>query len=284
MTIISIRDNKRNIEHGCFESLESAYVHILHLFMMLGLYGSESLQCITDFVITEFRSHILINTFYIDNTEFNLYEHRSNTQVKFDKVHNYIEEYRGKLMTCKSGNKMNVFISNDILQASECAPIDFGTKVEDDKNDILALEEHIQALRSKREAEIKKISDLKKKATVVSVKIDDKTSLKDAMEVMAKEGRLEKKNSREKFFIDKDLYFKIKGEIDIGFRDEDNIPDVFINSYKMFEEFENSGLLSGSLSDDELFEHYLTTNVREYNKVAMNFDIFRDDTWMNKHT
>lgn len=89
--------------------------------------------------------------------------------------------------------------------------------------------------------------------------------------------------TKAKFKIDRDIYFKIKKEIEEGKRHPDKLPELFVEEYKIFSGMEAENMLDLELSDDA-FREYIKHKPEKKKNFATAFDnIFDNDNWGNKN-
>jgi hypothetical protein len=89
--------------------------------------------------------------------------------------------------------------------------------------------------------------------------------------------------TKAKFKIDKDIYFKIKKEIQEGERHPEKLPELFVEEYKIFSKMELENMLDLETSDDA-FKEYIKHKPEKKKNFATVFDnIFDNDNWGNKN-
>ncbi len=89
--------------------------------------------------------------------------------------------------------------------------------------------------------------------------------------------------TKAKFKIDRDIYFRIKKEIEDGERHPDKLPELFVEEFKIFSGMEAENMLDLESSDDA-FKEYIKHKPEKKKNFATAFDnIFDNDNWGNKN-
>jgi len=86
-----------------------------------------------------------------------------------------------------------------------------------------------------------------------------------------------------KFKIDKDIYLKIKKEIENGERHPEKLPELFVEEYKIFSKMELENMLDLESSDDAFKEYIKHKPDKKKNFETVFDNIFDNDNWGNKN-
>jgi hypothetical protein len=89
--------------------------------------------------------------------------------------------------------------------------------------------------------------------------------------------------TKAKFKIDKDIYLKIKKEIEDGERHPEKLPELFVEEFKIFSKMESENMLDLEESDDAFKEYIKYKPDKKKNFVTVFDNIFDNDNWGNKN-
>ena len=252
---------------GIFETLEFAYNYILQFIYNFYRYNKllNINSIINNIQIIEYNDNNIYNI-YIFNKNFQLINNNYDTII-FNNI--YINDIVDKLQKINNSNsnELNIFIPNNFF--------DTDTINNNDNNEINCelqiLQDKIETLKNIKGTEnefLNKIKEnIKNKEEEIYIKKSNNLSVKKKFE-NKKEYYNKMKN---KFKIDKDIYFKLREEITNGERTLQSLPELFIDEFNIFQKLELENKINLELSDD-IFEEYLKYKPEKTQNFMTNFD------------
>jgi len=305
---------------GVYLSIDTAYNHLLQFLYNLQRYhkiitGSTcSIKpIISNFQIIQYEDNSVINLYNL-NSNFNLVDSNFQ-QLKFTKpsIIDFISKLEIGSRLNIDTNDLNLFIPinfteteiKNIVQPEPKNPTPTHTNIQVHIPLILKSETETltESICSASEVS-KELQELQEKIALLdAMKQNERTSLDKIKEnIKSKEEqvflekiktetikqKLEQKKeyydkTKAKFKIDRDIYFKIKKEIEDGERQTDNLPELFVEEFKIFSKMEQEKMLDLESSDDA-FKEYIKHKPEKKKNFATTFDnIFENDNWGNKN-
>lgn len=269
---------------GIYMSLEIAYNHLLQFIYNLQRYYKiiSGTECSIKPILNNFQ---IIQ--YNDNLVVNLYSINSNFCLVDSKLVNYtfntlsITDFVSKLEKLSNNYKLdqddlNLFIPinftdteiKNIIQPSEQQNKDINKELQD-------LQHKMSLLTEIKNVEQNTLNKIKQ-----NIKSKEEQTFLDKVKSESIKQKIEQKKeyyekTKNKYKIDKNIYFKIKQEIEEGKRSKDKLPELFIDDYKIFTKMEENKLLSMELSDDE-FQEYLKYKPEKKQTFVTMFDDIND--------
>ena len=296
---------------GIYTSLETAYNHLLQFLYNLQRYHKIITGTICsikpvlgNFQIIQYEDNSVVNLFNI-NTNFKLIDINLQ-QLTFSKlsITDFILKLEQTTNLNIDSNDLNLFIpinfteteikniiqppsvqSNQQIQSNiietetstESNPI-FGHEV---TKELQELKTKIELLDSMKKSERSTLNKIKE-----NIKSKQEKVILEKIKTETIKQKLEKKKeyydkTKNKFKIDKEIYFKLKKEIDEAETTADKLPELFIDEFKIFSQMELNKLLDLESSDDA-FKEYIKFKPEKKKNFATNFDnIFENDNWGN---
>jgi hypothetical protein len=271
---------------GIYTTLDIAYSYLLqfiyNFYRYYKLYAGNSLNIslmLKNYQIIQYENNIVINLYNINN-KFKLVDVNSNIiNITTISIIDFIAKLENITDDVNiNSNDLNLFIP---INFTETEKTNFNT------NDINIELKELQA-------KIELLGEMKQNEQNTLCKIKENIKTKEEQVFMEKiktetiKQKIEQKKeyyekSKNKFKIDKNIYFKIKEEINSGDREPNNLPELFIEEFKIFSKLEEDDLLNLELSDD-IFQEYLKYKPEKIINFITNFDnIFNNDNWANKN-
>ena len=277
---------------GIYSTLDIAYNHLLQFMYNFNRYykltnPSKDMEynlrlLVKNFQIIHYDNNMVINLYNVDNT-FKLVDIHSN-YVNISTVS--ISDFILKLENiCEEinidSNDLKLFIPVNFTETEvikkKSQPNNENT-LKDVNKELKELKEKIELLDELKETEkisLNKIkNELKTKEEQVFMEKIKNERLKEKFE-QKKEYYEKMKN---KFKIDKELYYRIKSEIKNGNRELKNLPELFIDEYKIFSKLEEHQILEIE-SSDKLLEEYLKYKPEK----KQNFNTLYDNIFNSNH-
>ena len=275
---------------GIYSTLDIAYNHLLQFMYNFNRYykltnPSKDMEynlrlLVKNFQIIHYDNNMVINLYNVDNT-FKLVDIHSNyiniSTVSISdfilKLENICEEIN------IDSNDLKLFIPVNFTETEviKKQPTNENT-LKDVNKELKELKEKIELLDELKETEkisLNKIkNELKTKEEQVFMEKIKNERLKEKFE-QKKEYYEKMKN---KFKIDKELYYRIKSEIKSGSRELTNLPELFIDEYKIFSKLEEHQILEVE-SSDKLLEEYLKYKPEK----KQNFNTLYDNIFNSNH-
>lgn len=271
---------------GIYTKLDIAYNYLLQILYTFYRYHKmiEKRSCnieliIKNFQIIEYDDNMVINLYNINN-DFKLIDIHSNI---FNSSTISIIDFISKLENMININDINID-SNELNLFIPINFIDTDIYKDDEKKNTLPNDINLELIELQTKIDLlAKMKDNEEKSLE---KIKDNTKVKEEQVFMEQiknekiKQKLEQKKeyyekSKNKFKIDKNLYFKIKEEIKNNQREEYNLPELFIEEFQIFTKLEENNMLN-RLSDEE-FEDYLKYKPEK----KQNFKTLYDDIFNN---
>jgi len=305
---------------GIYTSLETAYNHLLQFLYNLQRYhkiitgNSCSIKPVLgNFQIIQYEDNSVVNLFNI-STNFKLTDINLQ-QLTFSKLSiiDFISKLEQESNLNIDSNDLNLFIPinfteteikniiqpplfqsnqqtrSNFVSTRNIAETESSTESSTDPNIIVNdVSKELQELQTKIE-----LLDAMKNSEKLSLdKIKENIKSKEEQVILEKvktetiKQKLERKKeyydkTKSKFKIDKEIYFKLKKEIDDGERSPDKLPELFVDEFKIFSQMELDNLLDLELSDNA-FKEYIKHKPEKKKNFSTNFDnIFENDNWGN---
>lgn len=302
---------------GIYASLDIAYNHLLQFLYNLQRYHKiitgnicSVKPVLGNFQIIQYEDNSVINLFNI-NSNFHLVDINLN-KLNFTKlsITDFISKLEESTRLNLDQNDLNLFIpinfteteiknivqppeqnnslnslnspespelSNSYTKSVQIIP----NEVNNELRELQAKIALLDAMKNSEKTSLNKIKEnIKSKEEQVFLEKVKTETIKQKLE-MKKEYYEKTKN---KFKIDKDIYFKIKKEIEDGERTPDKLPELFIDEFKIFTQMEVDNLLDLESSDDA-FREYIKHKPEKKKNFVTNFDnIFENDNWENKNS
>jgi hypothetical protein len=209
-----IKDNNDII--GVYKKLDEAYDFVI--FINNYINKKTNINIIKNIKIFKYKNNTIKNIYYI-NSKLKLSETQENLQNNNDNIDN-------------ESSEINIFIPNE-KEISEINDVN-----------MFELKEKIILLEKIKNNEYDKLQELKKdfiskeeKYTEDKIKINNK-------KLKLKQEQEKWDSIKKKFEADKKLYFVFKQEIENNIREVEDIPELFINIYPIFEKLDNDKYLN----------------------------------------
>jgi len=306
---------------GIYTSLETAYNHLLQFLYNLQRYhkiitgNSCSIKPVLgNFQIIQYEDNSVVNLFNISTnfklTDINLQEQTfsklsiidfiskleqaSNLNIDSNDLNLFIPinftETEIKNIIQPPSVQLNQQIRSNFISIGNITETESSTEIQTQNNIIFEhdISEELQELQTKIE-----LLDAMKNSEKSSLdKIKENIKSKEEQVILEKvktetiKQKLERKKeyydkTKNKFKIDKEIYFKLKKEINDGERTPDKLPELFIDEFKIFSQMELDKLLDLESSDDA-FKEYIKHKPDKKKNFSTNFDnIFENDNWGN---
>lgn len=268
---------------GIYISLDLAYNYLLQFLYNFYRYNKiltgDSCNIkilIKNFQIIQYNNNVVINIYQLDSN-FKLID-VNMIAIKFTSIS--IIDLLLKLDNINDNdninidsNELNLFIPITITETSH--PVN--------NRDLIELETKMNMLKTMKENEKINLDKIKD-----NIKIKEEQVFMEKIKNESIKNKLEQKKEYydklfNKFKIDKDIYFKIKKEIDNGERNINNLPILFIDEYNIFNKLNNENYLNSSYCLDDIFQQYLKFKPEKTQHFVSNYDnIFENDNWGNK--
>lgn len=273
---------------GIYTKLDIAYNYLLQILYTFYRYHKmiEHKPCnieliIKNFQIIEYDDNMVINLYNINNN-FKLIDIHSNI---FNSSTISVIDFISKLENIININDINIdsndlnlfipinFIDTDIYKDDEKK----NTLPNDINRELIELQTKIDLLAKMKDNEEKSLEKIKD-----STKIKEEQVFMEQIKNEKIKQKLEQKKeyyekSKNKFKIDKNLYFKIKEEIKNNQREEYNLPELFIEEFQIFTKLEENNMLN-RLSDEE-FEDYLKYKPEKKQNFKTLYDDIFNSNW-----
>jgi hypothetical protein len=287
-----VRDS--NEIFGIYSTLDIAYSYLLqfiyNFYRYYKIYNSNNLNInliLKNFQIIQYDNNIVINLYSVNN-RFKLIDINSNiinlTTISIIDIIAKLENFSDDINI--DSNDLKLFIPINFTETEKINLKEKHNQIKLNTNDInLELKE--------LQAKIDLLGEMKQNEQNSLSKIKENIKTKEEQVFMGKiktetiKQKIEQKKeyyekSKNKFKIDKNIYFKIKEEINSGDREPDNLPELFIEEFQIFSKLEENNLLDLELSDN-VFQEYLKYKPDKITNFITNFDnIFNNDFWANK--
>jgi len=210
-----IKDNNDII--GVYKKLDEAYDFVIFINNYINKKTNIN-NIIKNIKIYKYKNNTIKNIYYI-NSKLKLSETQENLQNNNDNIDN-------------ESSEINIFIPNE-KEISEINDVN-----------MFELKEKIILLEKIKNNEYDKLQELKKdfiskeeKYTEDKIKINNK-------KLKLKQEQEKWDSIKKKFEADKKLYFVFKQEIENNIREVEDIPELFINIYPIFEKLDNDKYLN----------------------------------------
>jgi hypothetical protein len=259
---------------GIYNTLDIAYNHLLQFMYNFNRYykltnPSKDMEynlrlLVKNFQIIHYDNNMVINLYNVDNTFKLVDTHSNNINISTVSISDFISKLEN---ICEEinidSNDLKLFIpvnftETEVVKKQNQSINDNSKNIStnDINKELKELKEKIELLDELKENEknsLNKIkNELKTKEEQVFMEKIKNERLREKFE-QKKEYYEKMKN---KFKIDKELYYRIKSEIKNGSRQSSNLPELFIDEYKIFLKLEEDNLLDMELSEN-LFQEYL---------------------------
>jgi hypothetical protein len=210
-----IKDNNDII--GVYKKLDEAYDFVIFINKYVNKKTNIN-NIIKNIKIYKYKNNTIKNIYYI-NSKLKLSETQENLQNNNDNIEN-------------ESSEINIFIPNEI-EISEINDVN-----------IFDLKEKITLLEKLKNNECEKLQELKKDFIDKEEKyIEDKIKINNK-KLKLKQEQEKWDSIKKKFEADKKLYFLFKQEIEDNIREIEDIPELFINIYPVFEKLDNDKYLN----------------------------------------
>jgi hypothetical protein len=298
---------------GIYTTIEIAYNHLLQFLYNLQRYhkiitGSTcSIKpIISNFQIIEYEDNSVLNLYNL-NSNFNLVDINLK-QLNFTKpsIIDFISKLEVGSRLNIDTNDLNLFIpinfteteiKNIVQPCAEQTPVQIPLTTESVKSNssrsnysASEINKELQELQAK----IALLDEMKHNERSSLDKIKENIKSKEEQVFLEKvktetiKQKIEQKKeyynkTKTKFKIDKDIYLKIKKEIEDGERHPEKLPELFVEEFKIFSKMESENMLDLEESDDAFKEYIKYKPDKKKNFVTVFDNIFDNDNWGNKN-
>jgi len=298
---------------GIYTTIEIAYNHLLQFLYNLQRYhkiitGSTcSIKpIISNFQIIEYEDNSVLNLYNL-NSNFNLVDINLK-QLNFTKpsIIDFISKLEVGSRLNIDTNDLNLFIpinfteteiKNIVQPCAEQTPVQIPLTTESVKSNssrsnysASEINKELQELQAK----IALLDEMKHNERSSLDKIKENIKSKEEQVFLEKvktetiKQKIEQKKeyynkTKAKFKIDKDIYLKIKKEIEDGERHPEKLPELFVEEFKIFSKMESENMLDLEESDDAFKEYIKYKPDKKKNFVTVFDNIFDNDNWGNKN-
>jgi hypothetical protein len=246
---------------GIYLTLEHAYISLLQFIYNFFRYSklisnaNASYKLLKNhFQIISYSNNIINNIYYL-HSNYYLKDFDSNL-IKLESI--TIQDYLTKIEICTVRDNDEMYVDSNDLNLF--IPMQF-TETERGMNnrDEINIEEiklKMEELEKNKRIHIEKLNEEKTK-----IKQKEEQLVIDKMKterlkqfINTKKEKIDK--LKNKFKIDKNIYFQIKNEILESIRTVDNLPELFINEYHLFKKLDDENILE--CNDSEyMFNEYI---------------------------
>jgi hypothetical protein len=292
---------------GVYSTLDIAYNNLLQFiynfyryYKIMGSTTCNIRSILKNFQIIQYDNNVVINLYNIDN-RFKLIDINSNiinsstiSIVDFiSKLENISNNINSDDININS-NDLNLFIpinftETDVFNISENQKTNnsnYGKNMlpNDINRELTELQAKINLLGEMKENEKKSLEKIKKTTKTKEEQVFMEQIKNETIKQKFEQKKEYYEKTKNKFKIDKNIYFKIKEEIINGERDPNNLPQLFIEEYNIFSKLEKNNLLDLE-SSDNIFQEYLKYKPEKKQNFSTLFDnIFNNENWNNHNS
>lgn len=241
---------------GIYSEISHAYTTLLQ-YVYLTLKNSSK-NCsiekmLESFQIMEFDSNVVENIYNLGN-DFYLYDFNKKIYV-CDKIS--IRDYITKMNKIVSEGTMNKIDSEyiDDKDLDIFIPMTEVEGIENKSREQNELQAKLQMLQNIKKLETDKLDIIKSNAQKDQQIIDKEKDKELYIEQLRSNDRKRMEEKKKKFLVDINVFMRLEKEIESGKRKKDNIPELFINEWKVFLLMRENNIFSQST--DEKFDFYI---------------------------
>lgn len=252
---------------GIHKEIVHAYVTILQYIYLTCKHKNnvDSIdQMIESFQILEYDTNIVENIY---NLGIDLYLYDINKKIYVCdniSIRDYIAKIN-KLMTTNITNNVDTDIidSKDLDIFIPMTEVTETLSLKTKTREKMELEAKLKMLQNIKKQETDKLEEIKKSNVNTENIINEKKELELFVEQMKNNNNIRLEEKKKKFLVDIDVFMKLEKEINTGKRKPNNIPELFVNEFKIFTLMKENNIFSQS--DDDKFAYYCTHSINENN-------------------
>jgi hypothetical protein len=276
---------------GVYSTLDIAYNNLLQFIYNFYRYYKTmgSITCnirsiLKNFQIIQYDNNVVINLYNIDSSfklidiNLNIINSSSISVVDFiSKLENISNNI--------NSDDLNLFIpinftETDVFNISENKNI----LPNEINRELTELQAKINLLGEMKENEKKSLEKIKKTTKTKEEQVFMEQIKNETIKQKIEQKKEYYEKTKNKFKIDKNIYFKIKEEINNGERETNNLPQLFIEEFNIFSKLEKDNLLDLD-SSDNIFQEYLKYKPEKKQNFSTLFDnIFNNENWNNHNS
>lgn len=250
---------------GIYKEITHAYTTLLQYIYLTfkNTNDRNSIDTVIEsFQILEYDTNVVENIYNV-GIDFYLYDINKKIHV-CDKIS--IRDYIAKLNKFTSNNVINN-IDTDMIDSKELdifIPMTEVTETLDLKNrsrEKLELEAKLKMLQNIKQQEAEKLEKIKNTKVHDMNIINEKHDRELFVETMKANDAKHLEEKRKKFMVDMNVFMRLEKEIEENKRDSNNIPELFVNEFKIFTTMRENNIFAQS--DDNKFAYYMAHYVND---------------------